>query len=129
MTGMCMSTDAAQDAGPISFVRMPLDRSSTWQRHETFVFVNLLAQIIISDSEMLQVSHHLPIAIDCANDRLQVVAITAPRFQRTPLVDSKGEWRRGYAPIAIRCHPFRLCLLYTSPSPRDQRGSRMPSSA
>ena len=24
---------------------------------------------------------------------------------------------------------FRCCLLYTSPSPRDQRGSRMPSSA
>ena len=24
---------------------------------------------------------------------------------------------------------FEDCLLYTSPSPRDQRGSRMPSSA
>ena len=24
---------------------------------------------------------------------------------------------------------FIFCLLYTSPSPRDQRGSRMPSSA
>ena len=24
---------------------------------------------------------------------------------------------------------FVVCLLYTSPSPRDQRGSRMPSSA
>ena len=24
---------------------------------------------------------------------------------------------------------FHSCLLYTSPSPRDQRGSRMPSSA
>ena len=24
---------------------------------------------------------------------------------------------------------FTACLLYTSPSPRDQRGSRMPSSA
>ena len=24
---------------------------------------------------------------------------------------------------------YTLCLLYTSPSPRDQRGSRMPSSA
>ena len=24
---------------------------------------------------------------------------------------------------------FNSCLLYTSPSPRDQRGSRMPSSA
>ena len=26
-------------------------------------------------------------------------------------------------------HPDHICLLYTSPSPRDQRGSRMPSSA
>ena len=25
--------------------------------------------------------------------------------------------------------PYAVCLLYTSPSPRDQRGSRMPSSA
>ena len=25
--------------------------------------------------------------------------------------------------------PYISCLLYTSPSPRDQRGSRMPSSA
>ena len=25
--------------------------------------------------------------------------------------------------------PYKVCLLYTSPSPRDQRGSRMPSSA
>ena len=28
-----------------------------------------------------------------------------------------------------RIHRSNLCLLYTSPSPRDQRGSRMPSSA
>ena len=26
-------------------------------------------------------------------------------------------------------HPVRVCLLYTSPSPRDKRQSRMPSSA
>ena len=26
-------------------------------------------------------------------------------------------------------HVAYFCLLYTSPSPRDQRGSRMPSSA
>ena len=32
---------------------------------------------------------------------------------------------------AVNLPPERLrdCLLYTSPSPRDQRGSRMPSSA
>ena len=28
----------------------------------------------------------------------------------------------------LRTHS-QICLLYTSPSPRDQRGSRMPSSA
>ena len=32
------------------------------------------------------------------------------------------------APTALRERPS-TCLLYTSPSPRDQRGSRMPSSA
>ena len=41
-------------------------------------------------------------------------------------------------PMRAQYHPvthmeslkrFLLCLLYTSPSPRDQRGSRMPSSA
>ena len=34
---------------------------------------------------------------------------------------------KSYA-AAMRAHKI-LCLLYTSPSPRDQRGSRMPSSA
>ena len=29
----------------------------------------------------------------------------------------------------VRTNPPSACLLYTSPSPRDQRGSRMPSSA
>ena len=35
----------------------------------------------------------------------------------------------GLKPVKLintHCH---VCLLYTSPSPRDQRGSRMPSSA
>ena len=34
--------------------------------------------------------------------------------------DISWKWVKGHAGI---------CLLYTSPSPRDQRGSRMPSSA
>ena len=32
----------------------------------------------------------------------------------------------GYVPLDP---DYPVCLLYTSPSPRDQRGSRMPSSA
>ena len=31
--------------------------------------------------------------------------------------------------ISDQASELYLCLLYTSPSPRDQRGSRMPSSA
>ena len=30
---------------------------------------------------------------------------------------------------SMECRTWETCLLYTSPSPRDQRGSRMPSSA
>ena len=32
-------------------------------------------------------------------------------------------------PMALIGQEVSHCLLYTSPSPRDQRGSRMPSSA
>ena len=38
----------------------------------------------------------------------------------------------GWFPLAFAQTAFAnlgICLLYTSPSPRDQRGSRMPSSA
>ena len=31
--------------------------------------------------------------------------------------------------IQLQIRKIGICLLYTSPSPRDQRGSRMPSSA
>ena len=34
-----------------------------------------------------------------------------------------------YRDAVTHCEKVRDCLLYTSPSPRDQRGSRMPSSA
>ena len=35
----------------------------------------------------------------------------------------------GKGPYLTTVREFSNCLLYTSPSPRDQRGSRMPSSA
>ena len=42
----------------------------------------------------------------------------------TGAVDSAADFRR----LAERCEACG-CLLYTSPSPRDKRQSRMPSSA
>ena len=35
----------------------------------------------------------------------------------------------SYHPVFDFLFEYYPCLLYTSPSPRDQRGSRMPSSA
>ena len=61
---------------------------------------------------------------------------------RFALADISGEWnfslnvqgQSGSAVATIRqnnedIEGTYICLLYTSPSPRDQRGSRMPSSA
>ena len=38
-------------------------------------------------------------------------------------------WRFESKENAVNSGVMKTCLLYTSPSPRDQRGSRMPSSA
>ena len=48
---------------------------------------------------------------------------------RIPLTNSIEEWDSGNGVLCTTIRAFKGCLLYTSPSPRDQRGSRMPSSA
>ena len=67
-------------------------------------------------------------------------ATSKPRFTVTEHDPSKGkrsaslrvDYYGGFTCYAqtLRVPPrAKSCLLYTSPSPRDQRGSRMPSSA
>ena len=53
---------------------------------------------------------------------------------RAGLVRQVSSWIYNWLPIGKKVlqkveNIIRTCLLYTSPSPRDQRGSRMPSSA
>ena len=44
--------------------------------------------------------------------------------------DPLKQWKLSDVDLMARIHWEKYtCLLYTSPSPRDQRGSRMPSSA
>ena len=45
--------------------------------------------------------------------------------------DVSGRIRKGPAPLNLEIPPYKFtgCLLYTSPSPRDPKTSRMPSSA
>ena len=52
-----------------------------------------------------------------------------PPALRQPAVRGDGRPRRRGASGIHNAALFQLCLLYTSPSPRDMRRSRMPSSA
>ena len=45
------------------------------------------------------------------------------------LLLEKGYEVHGIIRRASLINTYRICLLYTSPSPRDKRQSRMPSSA
>ena len=47
----------------------------------------------------------------------------------SPLEEGESDLFNGKYSNWWASHQFQICLLYTSPSPRDQRGSRMPSSA
>ena len=46
----------------------------------------------------------------------------------TPILFETSAQAEFLKPMVVAL-AFGVCLLYTSPSPRDQRGSRMPSSA
>ena len=46
-----------------------------------------------------------------------------------PFLASLNELLKPEQPLQVVQGNVNPCLLYTSPSPRDQRGSRMPSSA
>ena len=61
------------------------------------------------------------------------VTITEMNWASSAVVTavSKFIMEQGYGCSVVKVPSATLpaCLLYTSPSPRDQRGSRMPSSA
>ena len=57
----------------------------------------------------------------------QAALITIANTKETPIRRIAQKCRE--ANLNTKIIPCIYCLLYTSPSPRDQRGSRMPSSA
>ena len=64
---------------------------------------------------------------DIESDQIAMILLESFDFDaaKADAVLAQGE---ALAEEAVDAHQF-TCLLYTSPSPRDQRGSRMPSSA
>jgi hypothetical protein len=105
-----MAEPTTSPAKPIAFAPVTVDTPATWRRPASLGFVDEIGPVALSDSELLLSSHHLPIAIDHIGGRLEVVAMTTPQFQRTPLIGKDGQWQRGYVPIVLRCLPFRLTV-------------------
>ena len=61
---------------------------------------------------------------------LVIPQLERARVIERPTIFDICEWGETEDPIEIVATALTgSCLLYTSPSPRDQRGSRMPSSA
>ena len=89
-------------------------------RHEKYLF-GVLVRVIGEDSP---VSREDVYRLTCA----RIIEKSGGFSSTAEGGDSKRKQFRGWiGKLAIRV--FQDCLLYTSPSPRDQRGSRMPSSA
>ncbi|MFG1463056.1 SapC family protein [Xanthobacter sp. DSM 24535] len=88
----------------------PLRQSETchWMRPRTFGFVEGLERVALGDSELLQTAHHLPIMVETARQRVQVVAGLSSRLLRHRLLDGEGRWMRPYVPIRLRCLPFAV---------------------
>ena len=91
--------------------------------------LNVLGPDVVADCDgmplntaMVQAKRMNQLAKEKA-DKLQA------REQKTAFRDSIGASMQTIARSAILDQQRKDCLLYTSPSPRDQRGSRMPSSA
>jgi hypothetical protein len=98
-------TDAS---ATIEFAPVAAGKPTHWRRPASYAFARQIPHVPLSDSEILNTSHQLPIVIDYGNDGPRVVAITNPRFHRAPMTGADGKWLRGYMPICLRCFPFRL---------------------
>ena len=88
------------------------------------------AAVAVSDvSSLAEVSPPLHLRLVLPPPRASAALLKFPRA-RTAALDRVASLPRGVEPAlpGRRVAPAP-CLLYTSPSPRDQRGSRMPSSA
>ena len=67
----------------------------------------------------------LPATYDVSEEKVLI----SPAEERIEVMDARYEAVEEKVLVKEASTRVETCLLYTSPSPRDQRGSRMPSSA
>jgi hypothetical protein len=78
-----------------------------WRRPRRFSFVEQIGAVPLSETEFLQTSLHLPLAIRQRSGACEVIAVVRSDFLARPVVRTDGGWLPSYMPIALRCLPFR----------------------
>ena len=69
--------------------------------------------------------------LEVLSDYQVTIPELGPQTAKTPpiVIITSNRTREIHDALKRRCFYYWVCLLYTSPSPRDKRQSRMPSSA
>jgi hypothetical protein len=90
------------------FVPARPDPARSWRRPVQVGRLAALTHVPIAETEILQLSHVVPIVIEAAGDVPRVVALLDPRLQKLSPFDAAGKWRHAYQPLGLRALPFRL---------------------
>lgn len=92
---------------PLCFEALRDGPGDVWRRPRRFGFLDRLGIVPLSDSELLQTSLYLPLAVLEGVGTHEVVAVVHPAFLARSPLRADGRWGQSYMPIALRCLPFR----------------------
>ena len=92
----------------LGFSPVRKDSQCYWRVPSDFSFVEKLGFVEVAESELLNLSHHLPLLVSVEARGPAVVAVVEASLLRQPLLTEEGRWLRPYIPLALRCLPFRL---------------------
>lgn len=89
------------------FVPLAESGLTRWGRPRNFDFLRRMAWLPIADTELLHLSHYVPIGVEVGEKGPQVVALVHPFWCPKGPIDAQGRWVAGYVPMALRSFPFR----------------------
>ena len=131
-TGVISGTLTTPQTEPFVFAVIATDGEGGTDQVELTLQVNEDGFIIPNDTSELGMDLGILNEVD-PYEFLEDQPIDLQRYFHERALDARDEYGRmfgdrGFRGGMVAAH-IPSCLLYTSPSPRDQRGSRMPSSA
>lgn len=92
--------------GAVRIVAAAARPGGRWRRLSDVGWLPALGALPIGDKELLNLAHHLPVAVSADAGQVHVVALIHPSCLRRPVVDQAGRWTPPYRPLAVRALPF-----------------------